>query len=146
MGRFFVEELLKTGKHTLTGITRADSKAEMPAGVQIKKVNYDEQKTLVDALRGQDALIITMGVTAPKEQQSKLIQAAAAADVPWIFPNEFGVDVRNDEYGRDTFLGPTHEAYRKEIEGLDKSSWIAFVCGFWYEFSLGGTINRYGKH
>lgn len=33
---------------------------------------------------------------------------------------------------------------RDEIESLGVSKWIALSCGFWYEFSLGGTEDRYG--
>lgn len=35
-------------------------------------------------------------------------------------------------------------AARGQIESLGVSKWIALVCGFWYEFSLGGTRDRYG--
>ena len=116
----------------------------MPSGVTVKKVNYDDQSTLVEALKGQDVLIITMAVTAPKETQTKLIEAAAAANVPWILPNEFGGDPNELEASTDTKLGPAKAVYREHIEKLGKSSWIALVCSFWYEFSLGGTSARYG--
>lgn len=33
---------------------------------------------------------------------------------------------------------------RDEIESLGVSKWIVLSCGFWYEFSLGGTADRYG--
>lgn len=33
---------------------------------------------------------------------------------------------------------------RDEIESLGVSKWVALSCGFWYEFSLGGTADRYG--
>ena len=116
----------------------------MPSGIAVKKVNYDDQTTLVEALKGQDALIITMAVMAPKETQTKLIEAAATANVPWVLPNEFGGDPHELEASADTGLGPAKAAYREQIERLGKSSWIALVCGFWYEFSLAGTSARYG--
>ena len=116
----------------------------MPSGVAIQKVDYNVQSTLVEALKGQDALIITMAVTAPKETQTKLIEAAAATNVPWILPNEFGGDPMELKASTDTMLGPVKAVYREQIEKLGKSSWIALVCSFWYEFSLGGTSARYG--
>ncbi|CAF3802094.1 unnamed protein product [Adineta steineri] len=90
VGKFIVDELLKIGKHKITAITREDSTSKMPPGVEVKKVNYDDPSSLVEALKGQEVLIITMAVTAPKEQQTKLIEAAAAANVPWVLPNEYG--------------------------------------------------------
>lgn len=143
VGTFIVEALLKTGKHKVTAITRADSTSKAPAGVEVKKVNYDDQSSLVEALQGQDALIITMAVTAPPETQDKLIEAAAAANVPWVLPNEFGGDPTNEEYQKDTMLG-SKAKYRNSIEKLGKSSWIAIVCSFWYEYSLGFGPLTYG--
>ncbi|KAH8812451.1 putative oxidoreductase CipA [Xylogone sp. PMI_703] len=144
VGKHIVEHLLKTGKHKVTAITREDSTNEIPDGVIVKKVNYSNQQSLVDALQGQDALIITMSVFAPPETQTKLIDAAAAADVPWVLPNEFGSDPFNAEINRDSILGNVKAKYREHIEELGKSSWIALVCSFWYEFSLAGGPYRYG--
>jgi len=81
-------ELLKTGRHTVTAITRHDSTAALPPGIKTTKVNYDDPATLVAALQGQDALIITMNTQAPPDTQSKLLRAAAEAGVPWVLPNE----------------------------------------------------------
>ena len=110
----------------------------------VKKVDYNDHSSLVEALKGQDALIVTMGVTAPPDQQSKLFEAAAAADVPWVIPNEFGGDGLNEEVGKDTFLGEAKKKERDHIEKLGKSSWIGIACSFWYEFSLGGGPSRFG--
>lgn len=92
VGEHITEHFLKNGKHTVTAITRADSKSKMPDGVKVAKVNYDDESTLVDALKGQDALVITMKA-GQHEAQAKLIEAAAKAKVAWIMPNEYGPDV-----------------------------------------------------
>jgi hypothetical protein len=128
--------LLKTGKHTITAISRADGTSKIPEGVQVKKVDYDNQSSIVEALRGQDALIITMGVMAPKDQQSKLIEAAAEAKVPWVFPNQWGIDTENESLGADTFMGGSHKKAYELIKELGQSSYISVTCGFWYEWSL----------
>lgn len=79
------EALLKTGKHTVTAITRADSKSTLPDGVAVKKVDYDQAKTLVSALRGQDALVVTISGYAPIQgTEEKLVRAAAEAGVSWM--------------------------------------------------------------
>jgi hypothetical protein len=144
VGEFIAKYLLQTGKHTVTALTRADSTNKLPSGVHVAKVNYDDPSTLVSALKGQDALIITMAVMAPPGSQDKLIEAAAEAGVPWVIPNDWGLDGDNKSLGDDTKLGPGRAAARQLIEKLGKSSWISSVCGFWYEFSLAGSELRYG--
>lgn len=89
-GTHIVTELLGTGKHTVTAITRADSSSSVPEGVKTNKIDYASQDSIVTALQGQDALVITMSTTAPKEQVRQLIEGAAAACVKWIIPNEWG--------------------------------------------------------
>lgn len=84
-----------------------------------------------------------MAVTAPPDTQNKLVQAAAEAGVPWILPNEFGTDGTNEKLNVDTGLGLPKKAVREAIEAAG-SSWIGISCGFWYEFSLAGTEDRYG--
>ena len=69
-----------------------------------KTVDYNKPKTLVEALRGQDALIITLSGHAPKEAESQLITAAGEADVAWILPNEWSPDTANEALVRDVFV------------------------------------------
>ncbi|KAJ6605426.1 putative isoflavone reductase family protein [Mycena vulgaris] len=144
VGSFIVEALLKGGKHRITAITRADSTSKLPAGVEVKKVDYEDPASLVEALRGQDALIITMSVMSPPGQSAKLIEAAAAANVPWVLPNEYGIDPTETEMQNDIILGPAKKADRDLIEKLGKSSWVGIACSFWYEYSLGGGPSLYG--
>ncbi|KAL8665424.1 MAG: hypothetical protein Q9202_002317 [Teloschistes flavicans] len=143
-GKYIVSAIQKNGDQKITAITRHDSTAQMPPGIAVKKVNYDDHAALTSALRGQDALIITMGARAPPTQQTKLIEAAAAAEVPWILPNEFGNDNANEILRRDVMINAHKTQYRDLISQLGKSSWIGICCGFWYEFSLGGGVDRYG--
>ncbi|KAI1206124.1 NAD(P)-binding protein [Annulohypoxylon truncatum] len=146
VGKFIVEELLKLGKHEVTAITRKDSPAasSIPAGVKVAAVDYSDESSLVDALKGQDALIITMNVQAPPETQLQLIRAAAAANVPYVLPNEWGCDMADEQFGKEIFLGGSEVPARKLVEELGKSSWIAVVSGFWYEYSLGMGEQCYG--
>jgi uncharacterized protein YbjT (DUF2867 family) len=106
-GRFIVEALLKTGNHTVTAITRADSKTQAPDDVTVKNVDYDQPGTIVDALRGQDALVITLSGFAPKDTEEKLIRAAAEAEVPWILPNEWSPDSANEALVKDVSVFQT---------------------------------------
>ncbi|KAK9323714.1 hypothetical protein V1517DRAFT_337593 [Lipomyces orientalis] len=144
VGKFIVDELLTTGKHKITAISREDSTSEMPAGVEVKKVNYDDQSSLVKALQGTDMLIITMSVMAPRDSESKLVEAAAEANVPWIMPNEWGGDHTDAQLVQDIIIGQSKLDNRAHIEKLGKSSWVGLTCGFWYEYSLSFSPLLYG--
>lgn len=84
--------LLETGKHTVTALTRKGSSSVLPAGTIAKEIDYDNTESIVEALRGQDALIITLSVQAPQETNMILVSAAIEAGVSWIMPNEWGPD------------------------------------------------------
>ncbi|KAI1419521.1 putative oxidoreductase CipA [Xylaria sp. FL1777] len=141
VGKHIVQALLNGGKHEVTAITRGE--AEVPKGVKVAKVSYDDPASLTKALEGQDVLIITLSTRAPQETQGKLIEAAAAANVPFVFPNGWGIESTREGLGTDTLLGPAALAAKKKIEDLGKSSWIFVTTGFWYTHSL-ATAEAYG--
>ncbi|GIK07140.1 hypothetical protein Aspvir_002795 [Aspergillus viridinutans] len=143
VGSNIVAALLKTGKHTVTALTRKDSSNKLPEGVVAAPVDYDDEATIVAALKGQQFLIITMAPTAPRDTHSKLVQAAAKAGVPYIMPNGYGGDIDHIKLGQDTLLGPMAKANRDEIERLGMQ-WITVCCGFWYDYSLAGGEARFG--
>ncbi|EAW20385.1 aromatic alcohol reductase [Aspergillus fischeri NRRL 181] len=143
IGSHIVAALLKTGKHTVTALTRKDSSNRLPEGVIVARVDYDYEATIVDALKGQQFLIITMAPTAPRDSHSKLVQAAAKAGVPYIMPNGYAGDTDHIKLGEDTLLGPVAKANRDEIERLGMQ-WITVCCGFWYDYSLAGGEARFG--
>lgn len=132
------------GKHKVTAITRSSSTATFPEGVTKRTVDYESQESLVDALRGQQFLIMTISTSAPQDTQQKLIAAAKEAGVQWIMPSEYGTDHTNrQDVGLDTKLGPSALAIRQNIidAGLN---FVAISCGIWYEYSLGGGETRFG--
>jgi len=99
-----VEALLNTGKHTVTALTRADGQSKLPEGVIIKQVDYNNPQTLVDALKGVDALVITLGGYAPEDTDMKIISAASQAGVKWILPNEWAPDTASEDLVKDVFV------------------------------------------
>lgn len=127
----------------MTALSRKDSGNSLPKGVQVALVDYDDEATIVAALKGQQFFIITMAPTAPQDTHSKLVQAAAKAGVPYVLPNAYGGDIDNIKLGEDTMLGPVAKANRDEIERLGMQ-WITVCCGFWYDYSLAGGETRFG--
>ncbi|KAJ6113428.1 NAD(P)-binding protein [Penicillium sp. IBT 18751x] len=146
VGRHLAEALLKTGKHVLTAITRPYSTNILPQGMHVARVDYngDDEAALVEAMQGQQVLIITMAVTAPRGTINNLIRAASKAGVPYVLPNWFGHDVTNNSLCDDSMLSPSRDSVLAEMNTLQNISYIFLVCNFWYEFSLGGGPDRFG--
>ncbi|KAL4866936.1 hypothetical protein BDV12DRAFT_128317 [Aspergillus spectabilis] len=143
IGSHIANALLETGRHTVTALSRKDSGNRLPEGVVVASVDYDDEATIVAALKEQQFLIITMAPTAPRDTHSRLVQAAAKAGIPYVMPNGYGGDIDNIKLGEDTMLGPVAKANRDEIERLGMQ-WITVCCGFWYDYSLAGGETRFG--
>ncbi|KAL1653326.1 hypothetical protein SLS61_004203 [Didymella pomorum] len=134
IGTYITQALLAKKRFSVTAISRPDSKAEFPQEVKVARVDYNDHNSIVEGLRGHDALIITTSVWAPRDTSAKLIRAAAAAGIPFVLPNEFGMF--NTEEAANETIGPGKKEDRDLIESLGVSSWIGISCGFWYEHSL----------
>lgn len=144
IGKYIVQALLANEKHKVTALTREGSTSSIPAGVHsIKKIDYSQPSTIVEALKGQDALICTLSVRATDEAE-KLSRAAAEAGVKWILPNEFGNAKEDEQLDREIIIGVKKAQDRKFIEELGVSSWIGVATGFWYEYSLSAGPWSYG--
>ncbi|KAF2858092.1 NAD(P)-binding protein [Piedraia hortae CBS 480.64] len=138
-GTYMTKELLKTGKHTVTAITRAGSDSKLPEGIhRVAKVDYANPSSLLEALTGQDALVITLGTFVPPETDKNIIEAAVKAKVRFILPNEWAPDTANEGLRKDVGAFAGKEPIRKKIEAEGKgvTSYIAVSTGFWFEWSL----------
>ncbi|KAF4502571.1 isoflavone reductase family [Fusarium agapanthi] len=143
IGSHIANALLQTGKHTVTALTRQGSTNNLPEGIIVAPINYNDESTIIAALKNQQFLIITMAPNAPKDTHSKLVQAAAKAGVPYIMPNGYAGDIEQVKFGEDVLLGPIAKANRDEIERLGMK-WITVCCGFWFDYSLAGGESRFG--
>ncbi|KAI9684240.1 MAG: hypothetical protein M1822_005713 [Bathelium mastoideum] len=135
IGEHITKALLKTGKHTVTALTRQGSKNEVPPGAKAISVDYNDESSLLAALRGQQSLIITLAATAPPDTHSKIVQAAAKAGVPHIMPNIFSNDDSNTALVQETPLSGDLKGTLDEIEAAG-CSWTYLICSLWYEYSL----------
>ena len=95
VGSHIVESLLASGRFVITAITRDESSSSFATSVKVLRGNYNSAEFFISALQGQDVLIIVPAGTAPKDLQSRIIEAAAQASVSWILPYEFGPDTGN---------------------------------------------------
>lgn len=94
MGKPVLNALIKSGKFNITVLSRASSKSTFPDSVNVFHVEYTSVDSLTAALRGQDAVISTVG-TEGFQGQAVIIDAAIAAGVKRFIPSEFGSDTKN---------------------------------------------------
>jgi NAD(P)-dependent dehydrogenase (short-subunit alcohol dehydrogenase family) len=86
-----VMRALLDANFTVTVLTRPDSTSTFPPGVKVEKVDYDDTEHLTTILKGEDALVCTLGYAAMLKQ-IPLIDSAIAAGVHRIIPSNFGAD------------------------------------------------------
>ncbi|MCJ1432691.1 hypothetical protein MMC27_002048 [Xylographa pallens] len=93
VGPAILAELVSAG-FSVTVFTRAGSKTSLPSSVKIAEVDFDSESALTSALKGQDAVVSTLGAMA-MAAQTNVINAAIAAGVKRFIPSEFGSDTTN---------------------------------------------------
>ncbi|RDL30664.1 Uncharacterized protein BP5553_10009 [Venustampulla echinocandica] len=135
IGTHLATALVKTGKHTVTALTRLGSENKVPPGVKAVSVDYDNESSVISALKGQQILIITLSGFAPPDAHSKIVQAAAKAGVPHIMPNIFGINDANEALIRENLLSPDIKGITAEIKAAGLS-YTYLICSLWYEYSL----------
>lgn len=108
-------------------------------------MDYDDEESIVSALKGHEFLIITLAYSAGNEIHSKIVQAAAKAKITHLMPNIYTADVvlNNKAIGDETGMGPAFRPYLSEIERLGLT-WTVLVTGLWYEFSLACPPDWFG--
>lgn len=75
-------------------LSRGTKQDDVPKGVTVKTVNYEDIESLKSALAGEDAVISAIATAAVGAQQQTLADAALAAGVKRFIPSEFGINTR----------------------------------------------------
>lgn len=148
LGKHTVQALLAEGGHTVTAITRAESSAAFPEGVKVAKGPYDDEAFLVNALTGQDVLVLQVGIMV-LDSQIPVIKAAAKAGVPYVIPCEFAQDNKHEKLNQEINLMTRKNKYRQLIDELGVSKWIGVINGPWFDWSFrmkywGTPVNYWG--
>jgi NAD(P)H-binding len=142
--------LLKNGKHNITVVTRRDSTRIIDSGAaEVVKVDYNDEKSLIESFKGHDCLIITLSGMVPPDLHNKIVDAAVKAGVSWILPNEWGNDGSNPDVNKDVHFGDWGNALKRKVADREHITtlgvpWLAVACGFWYEYSLAGGTDQFG--
>ncbi|KAL5600467.1 hypothetical protein FOVSG1_008279 [Fusarium oxysporum f. sp. vasinfectum] len=137
-GAQITEQLLKTGKHTITALTRIGSTSKLPDNIKTVPIDYEDEESIALALKGQQLLIITLAVNVDPEVHHRIVRAAGKAGIRYIIPNIYAANVVIENQGSVNDFFPTAPPINllKEIERVGVSSWILLVGGVWFDYSL----------
>jgi len=105
------------------------------ASVKVAKVDFSDHQALVNALKGNEALVFSFGEVFNHEKSSKeIIDAAIEAGVQRVIPNEFGGDMVNSPGREEPVLGYKRRVreylIEKAKEGVIEFTTIANGCLF----------------
>lgn len=121
---------------TVSILARRSSKSAFPTHVKVHRVGDDyPEAELLEAFKGQDAVISTVTATSTVQQKA-IIDTAITAGVKRFVPSEFGNDTRNAKAGTilpQFFKGKLETVQylkEKEKEGL---TWTSFVTGPFFD-------------
>ncbi|KAJ5895690.1 hypothetical protein N7495_007381 [Penicillium taxi] len=135
IGSAIASALLQTGKQTVSALTREGSQGNVLDGVQANVVDYDDEASVIKALKGQDFLIIALAVSAPQDLHQRICAAAGKAGVQYIMPNCWGYPFKDGEIHEYTnYDKMVTDRINDTKNGVSSS--ITLSCGFWYEWSL----------
>ena len=141
MGSLVLKHLLESPlKYNITIVSRLDSKSTFPEdpSITIKAGSYDSDSFLASAFSGIDAVVLALHFDAIPDTAIRLIKAAAAAGVKWIFPTEFGSDTGNEVMINVTPIHSLKVGIRNAIEELAKDhqglKWVGVVTNPWLDW------------
>ncbi|KAL9118619.1 MAG: hypothetical protein Q9187_004832 [Circinaria calcarea] len=93
IGASIFKAIVDSGKFNVSVLSRPESTATYAAGIKVMKSDYSEV-SLVDALKGQDAVVSALGAASFAEE-IKIIDAAVKAGVKRFLPSEYGSNSQN---------------------------------------------------
>ncbi|MCJ1435983.1 hypothetical protein MMC27_005361 [Xylographa pallens] len=93
IGASIFRAIADSGKFNVSVLSRPDSTSTYGTGVKVVKSDYTEA-SLVDAFRGQDAVVSALGAAGLAEEP-KLVDAAVKAGVKRFLPSEYSCNSQN---------------------------------------------------
>ncbi|KAH7121660.1 hypothetical protein EDB81DRAFT_913930 [Dactylonectria macrodidyma] len=137
LGTAILEQLVTSG-YTVTLLSRDPSNVKgVPSNVQVVQVDYSSKESLVQALKGQDVVLATLG-GAGLAGQKLIIDASIEAGVKRYIPSDFG-SFTTDPKARDLPLiqGLADiQDYLREKADSDAIEYTIFSTGAFLEYVL----------
>ncbi|KAH7137344.1 hypothetical protein B0J13DRAFT_677376 [Dactylonectria estremocensis] len=141
LGTAVLEQLAVNG-YTVTILSRDPSNVtDVPSGVQVAQVDYSSKESLVKALKGQDAVVSTIGA-AGLASQKLIIDASIEAGVKRFIPSDFG-SFSTDPGARDFPLVKVMieiQDHLKEKAAAGALEYTIFSTGAFLEYFLASTL------
>ena len=129
LGTPILKALVEASVFNISILTRQSSTSIFPSNIHVHKTDYSEPD-LVDALKGQDAIVSTIG-GAGFQEQKKIIDAAVKAGVKRFLPSEFSANTMSPSV---LDLVPLSQAKKDVLDYLgakegDGLSWTGIATG-----------------
>jgi hypothetical protein len=131
-----LDALLASKTFNVTVLSRSSTN-NFPAHVKVAEVDYDKPNSLLQALKGQDAIICTFSFEAIPSQRL-LIDAAIASGVKRFIPSEFGMNLRNEKARKlPAYRGRVDiEDYLDEKAPGTQLTYTIMNCGYILDFGI----------
>lgn len=133
IGGTVVNELVNAG-FDVTVLTRnSNHQTGKSAKAKVVQVDYDSDSSLTEALRGQDAVVSTVAMSAIGNQQ-RMIDAAISAGVKYFIPAEYTVNSRDAAAQAQPMMASVVaiQQYLESKQG--QIAWCVVNCGALMEF------------
>lgn len=137
LGPSILQALLKPNTYKITILQRASSKSAYPSPINVVRIpDAFPTSDLINALRGQDVLIVAFASDAPF--QINLANAAAAAGVKRFIPADFGSCDSSSPRALELLpIYVTKQAVRQHLQKLtERMSWTSLICGHFFDYGL----------
>ena len=129
LGTPVLSALIRSGRFNLTVLKRPASSATYPSSVTVTEADLASLDSVTSALKGQDAVVSTLG-TAGLPGQPLIVDAAVQAGVKRFLPSDFGCDIANPKAGVMPvfkYKVDTHKHLR-EVAASNPSFTYSLVC------------------
>lgn len=137
IGLPITKALASSGRFAVTALTRPSSapSLQLPSTVGILRADYSDKQALVNALKGQDAVVCAIG-TAQLGLQYLLIEAAAEAGVKRFIPSHWAFDSQREGFAEVAPVAALKEGPISKLKDLQSTgmSWSAIITGSWVDF------------
>ncbi|CCA71914.1 hypothetical protein PIIN_05849 [Serendipita indica DSM 11827] len=137
IGAPILKALVNSNKFKVTAIGRKQSSVQVPSSVSLLKVDYGNHRELVEALRGQDAIVITLGDLATLEKNTRaIVEAAIEVGVKRVIPSDFGHDLTHLPGSSYPVFAPKHQINKYLAEKGSQIEYTAIATGVFFDWGL----------
>ncbi|KAM0321459.1 hypothetical protein ACHAQA_010106 [Verticillium albo-atrum] len=135
-GSRILNALAKSGRFNVTAAVRK-SNTSFPSAVNVKIVDFSSLEELIEAFKGQDA-VIDATMSSDSDMPLRMVEAAVIAGVSRFIPSEFSIDPNNSKARAVPVYGPKNEVITrlKELAAAGKLTWTTVSNGAFLDWNL----------